>query len=236
MPTSYLHLPIAHAVAQHLGIADLPAFLYGSVAPDWAQLFGRPRAETHFWTTDSDVSGALRLLAQFPQLRASRLDVSARTFMAGYLCHLVTDEQWTFCLWRPYFGLRSSFAGGPEGIAFQNLFRQVLDDRERNAKPDPNDLASLLSDAEPVGDGLLPWLSSLDLEELRAVLLQRIAAKQPLQPTDEHARAIAYVRLESITDFRQRAEGESVKLVGDYLAGRSLRPPLGTEAPVTIAT
>lgn len=229
-------MPVAHAVAHRVGIAGLPAFLYGSVAPDWAQWFRRPRSETHFWTSECDVSGALRILTQFPQLRASRLDESARMFVAGYLCHLVTDEQWTLCIWRPYFGIRSPYAGGPEGIAVHSLFRQVLDDRERSANPGTADLAAQLSDALPVKDGLLPWLSSSDLEELRVSVMQRMSAQQPLRLTDEHARAIGYVRPESIVDFRQRAEDESVKLVSDYLAGKALRPPLGTEAPVATAT
>jgi hypothetical protein len=134
MPTPFLHIPIAYEVAQQLGLQDsphLPSFLLGSATADIAQVRGRPRGETHFWHLDNDVSGTLRLLATHPELEAARLDGAARLYVAGYLCHLVADEQWTFCIWRPYFGKHTKFGGSAEGAALQNAFRDVLDSRRR---------------------------------------------------------------------------------------------------------
>ena len=74
MPAPSLHLPLAFETLRAVPLltaADRPAFLWGGVAPDVAQLYGRPRGETHHWSIEDDVSGVLRLLNLYPQLAAA---------------------------------------------------------------------------------------------------------------------------------------------------------------------
>ena len=238
MPTPYLHLPLAHQVAERLSLVPLPAVLWGAMAPDASWWRGRHRSETHFWTTQDDVSGALGLLDQFPELEAQSLTESERAFIAGYLCHLVTDEQWTLCLWRPYFGRFSPYGGSADGAALQNALRDVLDAREAGASPGTAALLSLLDAETLLRPDLLPFISTAELRTYRAAFLDQARTSPPDPTTALHAQAEEYVRRDSVTEFRQRAVDESVRLMGDYLAGRALRPPRGTAdpGPATSAT
>jgi hypothetical protein len=255
MPAPSLHLPLAYETLRALPTLsheDLPAFLYGSVSPDVAQLLGRPRGETHFWAVGNDISGALKLLKAHPQLAAGRLTASERVFVAGYLAHLVADEQWTFCLWRPYFGLHSPYRGGPDGAALQNAYRDWLDEAEWKAHPSTSDLGGYLKEAASVTlrPDLLPFLRLQDLQESRRAIAElcelppgpdrRRHVARTMRATfveddptyaPRRAQALSYVRSESLSEFRERSVNEGVRLVGDYLAGRPLRPPLGTETP-----
>ena len=232
MPTPFLHLPIAYEVAQLLRPnhrLHLPSFLLGSTIPDIAQVEGRPRSETHFWTTENDVSGALKLLAAHPQLEAGQLGEQERAYVAGYLCHLVADEQWTFCIWRPYFGLRTQFGGSAEGAALQGAFRDVLDAREWDTPPGRPALAREVQDALPIDQRLPPFVPLDEVERFRRLLAERLRKPHEWPETPLHQQGVAYVKPESVAAFRERARGESVTLLQDYLSGRPLRPPRDTE-------
>src|SRR5205823_4471170 len=52
-----------------------------------------------------------------------------RAFIAGYLCHLVTDEQWMLAIYRPVFGRRSPYGGSPEGAELQWGLHTLLEQR-----------------------------------------------------------------------------------------------------------
>ena len=232
MPTPALHIPIAHEVAVHLALDDhLGAFLFGGAGPDVSHFLGRPRSETHFWTLSDDVSGALTLLRTYPSLGAAALSLTERLFIAGYLCHLVTDEQWTFCIWRPFFGRQSRFAGGGEGAALQSALRDTLDVAAHAATPSVTALARTFEQPVPLRDGLLPFVDGASLERYRLALLDYLGKGAPASATPLHLEATQYVGSGPVTEFRQRAVEESAALVADYLAGKPLRPPRGTEAP-----
>src|SRR5581483_7065564 len=276
MPSPFIHAELAaHTWAR---LARRPrgaraAFLFGSTAPDADKLLGLARQTTHFWDTRSDVSGALKLLAAYPQLDARALSPVEQAFVAGYLCHLVADEQWTFVIYRPYFGRHSPYAAGPEGAQLQWALHGVLEAEQAAAGPMGSRLTSALARARRLHlpEPLLPFLATADLERYLAALLdlaatpagaarsallielQRAHAAAPLDAPagngpssagatafaepgfaqrlpELQARARAYVAPEALRAFAQRAVAESVRLVDDYLAGRPLRPPLGTAA------
>ena len=236
MPTPALHIPIAHEVACRLALGEqlgeqLGAFLFGAAGPDVAHYLKRPRAETHFWTLNDDVSGALTLLRTYPSLEAAALSATERYFLAGYLCHLVTDEQWTFCIWRPYFGRQSRYAGSADGAALQTALRDTLDAGVHAASPSVLELARTFDQPVSLRDALLPFVDGASIERYRLALLEYLGKGSPLSDTPLHREAVDYVRPESVQEFRERAVEESAKLVADYLAGRALRPPRGTEEP-----
>jgi hypothetical protein len=252
MPAPSLHLPLAFETLRAvpaLTDADLPAFLWGGVAPDVAQLYGRPRSETHYWPL-GDVSGVLRLLAAHPHLAAAALLPSERAFVAGYLAHLVADEQWTFCLWRPYFGLHTPYGGGPEGSALQNAYRDSLDETEWTANPGTRALGAYLEAATGVElrPDLLPFVEVHDLHRAREAIAELctmppgrarrshvgrlVGIEQTERDPEEakrHDHVIAYVKRSSFDDFRRRSLQEGTRVVAEYLAGRTPEPPLGTQ-------
>lgn len=252
MPTPFVHLPLAHAVAQEVGIADehLAPFLHGSISPDVAQLVGRPRAATHFWTVEDDVSGVYKLLAAVPSLAAPGLDPPTRAFVAGYLCHLVADEQWNFVIWRPHFGRHSRYGGGPEGAALQAAFRDQLDARLHDQPPGAIAFAAWL-EAAPLPNVALPFVRSDELLRNRDVVRQQVllepgetrarywASVQTAPPThalapEQRALAGRIVAPQTIATFWQRAHTNSVGVLQDYLADRPIRLPEGTERPGTL--
>ena len=240
MPTPALHLPIAYQVEQRLrslghlsDLRDLGAFLFGSAGPDAAHYLDRPRADTHFWTTRDDVSGALTLLATHPQLHADALSPSERHFVAGFLSHLVADEQWTLVIWRPYFGRFSPYGGSEEGGALQRAFRDNLDAAAHAADPSVTDLAHTFAHHIPLRDDLLPFVDTASLDRYRVALLAQLNRGAPATDTPLHAVAADYVKLASAEEFTKRAVQEGVSLVADYLAGNPLRPPRGTQAPAS---
>jgi hypothetical protein len=227
VPTPALHLPIAHDVAAALRLDDHGAVLFGSAGPDVAHYLGRLRAETHFWTGRDDVSGAVTLLGTHPSLQAGLLGMTERSFVAGYLCHLVTDEQWTFCVWRPYFGRETPFGGGAEGAALQSALRDTLDAAAHTSTPSVLDLARTFEREVSLCDGLLPFVNGVSLERYRLALLEYLRKGAPACETPLHDQALTYVGRDVVTEFRERAVEESVKVVGDYLAGKAIRPPRG---------
>lgn len=115
------------AVLEALPIEHAGAFFAGAVAPDVDKLLGYARATTHWWQVGNDVSGALRLCASRPRLVHLPRRSQDQAFVAGYLCHLVTDEQWTILIYRKHFGRNSRFAGSRDGADHQLALQGVLD-------------------------------------------------------------------------------------------------------------
>ena len=130
MPSPFEHLSLASSTVGSLPLsaAGRTAFLVGSLCPDVDKIAGFPRARTHWWDPGDDVSGALKLIASSPRIGTLPLDCSRRAFVAGYLCHLVSDEQWTMTIYRPFFGLKSKFMAAQAGADLQWALHAALDD------------------------------------------------------------------------------------------------------------
>jgi hypothetical protein len=161
----------------------LGSFLLGAIAPDAWAVAGLARAATHFWSLEDDTSGLIRFGRAHPDLTGPRRPAGPRdarwAFLAGYLCHLVTDEQWTFTVYRPYFGRRSPFGASAEGqrtqLALQATMEQDLRDR-RGA-----DLARWLAalSAAPLDAGL-PFLGDDAIGRWRDLQLE--GSRLPTSP------------------------------------------------------
>ena len=114
MPLLGLHLTAAHDLAADLRSrvidSDRGAFYLGATAPDIRVITRWERERTHFFHLDDfeEQSGVGRLFEQEPALRdAASLDASTASFMAGYLSHLLMDEDYICQIYRPLFGERS---------------------------------------------------------------------------------------------------------------------------------
>jgi hypothetical protein len=122
MPGLRLHMTIAHALAGDLSStridAERGAYYLGATTPDIRVLTRWDRARTHFFDLDDfeEQSGVHRLFEQEPRLRdVSSLDAQTAAFMAGYLSHLVMDEDYITQIYRPLFGERSDLRD--DGVA-----------------------------------------------------------------------------------------------------------------------
>lgn len=175
MPSAVLHMDTAEKTLAVLpsGALDNPAFYLGSIAADARLVTNQPRGVTHLWSTADDVSGAIRLPAMHPHLAANHLSDAERAFVAGYLCHLVADEQWTLVIYRRYFGRNTIYGGGREGAELQLALGAELD-AEIEARPegthrfmDALRKASILQ----LRDDLLPFLPMRDVQHWREAVL-----------------------------------------------------------------
>jgi hypothetical protein len=118
MPGVRLHLTIARKLANELGSklvdAERGAYYLGATTPDIRALTRWDRERTHFFSLNDfeEQSGVHRLFEQEPRLRdVAALDTPTAAFMAGYISHLVLDEDYICEVYRPLFGERSPLAG-----------------------------------------------------------------------------------------------------------------------------
>ena len=137
MPSIGSHLAGARLVADRLAHraieADRGAYFLGATAPDLRGMTRQPREETHFFSFDDleHQDSAERMFSEHPQLRASNLDQETRAFVAGYLTHLLMDEQYIERIYREYFGQASKLAGNARADLLDRLLQYELDRRER---------------------------------------------------------------------------------------------------------
>jgi hypothetical protein len=105
---------MAGDVASPLIDAHRGAYYLGATTPDIRVLTRWDRERTHFFTLDDfgEQSGVHRLFETEPSLRdAAALDDETAAFMAGYISHLVMDEDYICQIYRPLFGERSPLSG-----------------------------------------------------------------------------------------------------------------------------
>jgi hypothetical protein len=205
MASPFVHLVVADLVRPHVDVGEreAPLFFFGSVAPDADKLGLCSREASHFWSFSEDVSGALKLLHAYPGLAAANLAPPERAFVAGYLCHLVTDEQWMLAIYRPFFGRRSPYGGSPEGVELQWALHTVLERHLLEDQPSIHALVSQLAASRdrPLRPDVLPFLPLRRFAAWRDNVLGQAA----LAPGAERARHMHAGRLALAAD---RVDGD----------------------------
>lgn len=138
MPLLGLHLTVARELAGEVASpaidADRGAFYLGATTPDIRVLTRWDREQTHFFSlNDFEEQDGLRLLFESqPQLReAALLNAPTAAFMAGYISHLVMDEDYICQVYRPVFGERSALRGDVTANLMDRLLQFELDRRDR---------------------------------------------------------------------------------------------------------
>lgn len=117
MPPLVLHTAIAKNVADKLRVSlldDERGSLYlGSTAPDIRVVTRWERERTHFFDLNNfdEQDGVAAFFDAYPSLAGGPIAPATRSFVAGYLTHLVMDERWINSVYRPYFGERSPLGG-----------------------------------------------------------------------------------------------------------------------------
>lgn len=138
MPPICLHLGIAEEAISRLRhpVVDenRGSYYLGSTAPDIRLVIASGREETHFLSLNSEegASGVKRMFEAYPELvEDANLSAATKSFVAGYLSHLVTDEAWIYRIYRPFFGESSPRGGDPMANLLDRVLQFELDRRER---------------------------------------------------------------------------------------------------------
>ena len=138
MPPFCLHLGIAEEAITRLrhpiAESNRGSYYLGSTAPDIRFFIRASREETHFLSLESEegASGIGPMFATHPELAENTaLSDATRSFIAGYLSHLVTDEAWIYRIYRPYFGKDSPLGGEPMANLMDRVLQFELDREER---------------------------------------------------------------------------------------------------------
>ena len=141
MPPLSLHMGIAKELADRLRHesleADLGAYFLGSTTPDIRVITRWERARTHFFDLNDfgHQDGVATFFQEHPDLANPRcLDASTRSFVAGYVSHLVMDEIWIEDIYRPFFGQRSPWGGDARANVLDRVLQYELDRRERTKR------------------------------------------------------------------------------------------------------
>lgn len=249
MPLLYLHLSIAKDAAdllRHPVIgSQLGSYLGGAISPDAHFVSSVSRSDTHFFDLqDSECeSGASSIFKSNPELaRGVDIDAATRSFVAGYLCHLITDEIWTLDIYRPFFGKTSPLGGDIDANTLDRLLQYETDRWERQDKEKLELIRAELCSWKPevgidfIENGALrDWLNFVCATTAREVTLgdfrlfaqhflisrEKVGVEQ-LEPFLEALPskldwAIEYVTPQRLQAFRQKAVERSVAVVGEYL-------------------
>jgi hypothetical protein len=141
---------LARELASPVVDAERGAFLLGSTTPDIRVLTRCDRAETHFFDLDdfADQDGVHRLFEREPALRnASALDTQTASFMAGYITHLVLDEDYITQIYRPLFGERSTLKEDTMSDLMDKAIQFDVDLTERADTERVEDIKQALAEA-----------------------------------------------------------------------------------------
>ncbi len=249
MPPICYHLAIAEEVVRGLDNTLTPetrgSFYLGSTAPDIRFFIAASREETHFLTLDCEegASGVASMFKAYPHLvRHEELSSRTRAFVAGYLSHLVTDEDWIFDIYRPYFGESSELGGDPMANLFDRLLQFELDRRERlNSAGISSIRRELVDSASNVDVGFIDpasldrwrefvfmattrkanWEDFRNFAE-RYLIWMRQLSRERIDEffdtfDDRLAQVLEMVPEQTIRDFRERSVADSLRVAGEYL-------------------
>lgn len=248
MPTPFNHLLIARdlllqspAELRAALEAELPAFLFGNIAPDVQTLSGQPREATHFFPVPlGDAPPALSVLfTRHPELAEPRtLPASQAAFLAGYLCHLEFDQRWVRDIFEPVFGMTQTWASFPERLYLHNALRAYWDAGDLPHLPPATGVT--LSAAAPehwlpfVTDGALGrWRDEVAGQLLVGGATQTVEvfarrmqveaadlARLVRSPEAMQRRVFVHAPLEKVKAYRAAALQVSLQVLADYWAGR----------------
>jgi hypothetical protein len=250
MPPICIHLSIAREAADMLGhpIVDrnLGSYLIGATFPDVHIIIADyQREKTHFFDLEREMSenGVATLFKEHPGLADNEsLDSSTKSFVAGYLSHLVTDEVWIFDIYRPCFGLSSPLGEDSMANMLDRLLQFELDCRERYDRAKMEEIRTLVCDWEPRVE--LDFVDIVALKRWQEVVCTATTREPNLAFFPYFARrfllprhkiepeqleqflsslpakvewAIQYVTPERLTSFKEKAVSQSVVVAKEYL-------------------
>ena len=221
---------------------NMGCYLLGSTAPDVRVITRKGREPYHFASLDFKEVGAgvAGLYAKHPQL-ANTEHGPTRSFMAGYVTHLILDETWITRMYRPLFGGDGVFETEAEGAVMDRVMQMELDtlalERLDGIK---THLASYSGGVElPFIDGDTlaewhEWVTSFVSREFTWERLRFMASRITRGDESHPAHAIAedFIRgmpdtldvlhetvpAKKLVEFKRNATEDMAQVVAEYLA------------------
>lgn len=148
MPPITFHMVLARNVAESLRHPNLAAaagpYLLGSTTPDIRVITRGDRQDTHHFdlSVHDHQDSVARFFEERPGLAdAGALNAETRAFVAGYLSHLVLDEQYITGIYRPFFARHDELGGRIRANVMDRLLQFGLD---RKFGDDPDVVRNLL--------------------------------------------------------------------------------------------
>ena len=158
MPSLGSHLASARLLGDRLTHrtvdADRGSYYLGATAPDIRVVTRLDRERYHFFELDDFASqdSVARLFEEHPALReAAKLDEPTRAFMAGYLTHLVMDEDYIEHIYRQFFGA-AVWGDDPRGAVLDRVLQYEMDRRERERGPAIDEIRAVLANCSASAD------------------------------------------------------------------------------------
>lgn len=117
MPPVALHMVLARQVALDLGLAALPSdsgqYILGATTPDIRVLTKQDRMSTHYFdlNVEEHQDSVAAFLRENGRFLESDISQETRQFAAGYVSHLVLDEQYITGIYRPFFARHEALGG-----------------------------------------------------------------------------------------------------------------------------
>jgi len=262
MPTPVNHLIMARELmesgrlrpsVQVLLRREWGAFLLGHTAPDVQTVSGQPRHETHFYSLPprNEIPAYRILLVTYPELaEPHRLTPAHAAFLAGYLAHLLVDEQWWRQVFHPAFGPSAEWGTFQERLFLHNVLRTWLD-RQDQARLDGRE-ARALAEAKP--QGWLPFVRDGDLRAWRDLLVEQLqpgrevrtaevfaarmhlpaeAIEEALRSPRQMARIFRHAPRTLLRSYWAEALRCSADLINDYLGLGLQHPAPSIERPAS---
>lgn len=134
MPPITLHMVLARQIAENIADACVDdshgAYLVGATTPDIRVLTRQKRAETHFFDLDGpDHQDSVEafLTTHSHLVDPADLNNETRAFVAGYISHLVMDEEYIRRVYRPYFARHDELGGRLRANLMDRLLQFDLD-------------------------------------------------------------------------------------------------------------
>ncbi len=140
MPNLPMHIYLADQVAEQLDrgyvFDHLGAYYLGSTAPDIRAMTRWPREQTHFapLSVEEVGTGTSTMFRMHPELQED-MSPASRAFLAGYVCHLASDEVWITSVFRPHFDTAEESCLTGDQVEANIWDRAMQLDMDRQALP-----------------------------------------------------------------------------------------------------
>jgi Zinc dependent phospholipase C len=152
MPPITLHMVLARQIAIDLGHESLNPdsghYLLGATTPDIRVITKQDRNSTHFFDLNEHAhqdSVAGFFAAHSALSRPEKLNPETRSFVSGYISHLVMDEQYITGIYRPFFARHDELGGTIRANVMDRLLQFDLDRTLGNDAGLKRDLCDALS-------------------------------------------------------------------------------------------
>jgi hypothetical protein len=249
MPPITFHMVVATNVAEQVEADSLSradgAYLLGSTTPDIRVLTRGDRRDTHFFDLDDheEQDSVGRFFDAHQHLaRADRVGADTRSFVCGYLTHLVLDELYITRIYRPYFLKHEALGGKVRANVMDRLLQFGLD-REFGDEPAVVDnlVTALAFSVESIECGFIDhdtlerWRQvtldiaarDMDWERARQMISRHLERSGISEPGELEAfldslpdledETIAHVTDAEINGFVERSTEAAARMVTRYL-------------------